>query len=234
VIADDFDKDGDLDVVSAAYNDDTISWYENTNGQGSFGQPQIITDEANRVESISSADIDLDGDMDIIAISDYDMISWYENLDGGGTFGTEINIAEVGSRYVCSFTVADIDSDGDMDILAVTKDDDMILIYENLTKMIDVSEKLAGEKPNQSELYLNYPNPFNPKTTISFSVKQKSPVMLNVYDITGRRLKTLVDKTMSPGNYKVQLDGTDLPSGIYLYQIKMGGFQKTRKMTLLK
>jgi hypothetical protein len=90
----------------------------------------------------------------------------------------------------------------------------------------------------------NYPNPFNPTTTIVFYVPEMSDaatqrVSLAVYDVTGARVRTLVDRSVAPGRYTLQWDGTNdagnrVGSGVYFYRIVQPGFQATKKMVLLK
>jgi predicted outer membrane repeat protein len=89
-------------------------------------------------------------------------------------------------------------------------------------------------------LHQNYPNPFNPETTISFSVTQTSLfVTLDVYNIKGQKVKTLVNETLPAGEHSVVWDGRDsnnkrVGSGVYFYQLKAGRFEKVKKMVLLK
>ncbi len=79
-----------------------------------------------------------------------------------------------------------------------------------------------------------YPNPSNPRTTISYSIKTPSHVKLVIYSITGQKVATLVDKHISAGNHSVIFDGADFGSGVYLYKLESKGFNKTGKMLLLK
>ncbi len=85
----------------------------------------------------------------------------------------------------------------------------------------------------------NYPNPFNSITTISFKIPQKSKVFLEILDIFGKRIKTLIDDEMDSGEYKIVWDGTDenynrVASGIYFYRLSSGHISLTKKMILLK
>lgn len=93
--------------------------------------------------------------------------------------------------------------------------------------------------PYTFALYRNYPNPFNPATTIRFQLPKLSLVRMEVYNILGQKVKTLVDERKTPGRYTVQWDGTNdagqrVASGVYLYRLKAGSFVQTRKMVLLR
>lgn len=90
------------------------------------------------------------------------------------------------------------------------------------------------EVPTEFGLAQNYPNPFNPATTIEFSVKATSPVLLRITDLRGRLAATVTDAVHQPGVYKINFDARNLASGVYLYQIRMGDFQAVRKMVLLR
>jgi photosystem II stability/assembly factor-like uncharacterized protein len=79
-----------------------------------------------------------------------------------------------------------------------------------------------------------YPNPFNPNTTLSFDVPVSSRVRISIYDITGRLVQTLADRVYPQGNYRVELDGSALPSGIYFARLQGPSFSKTQKLVLLK
>lgn len=79
-----------------------------------------------------------------------------------------------------------------------------------------------------------YPNPFNPTTTVSFSLKEAARVRLTVYDVTGRRVQTLADKPFDAGAHEIAFDASALPAGIYFARIESASFTQTRKMVLLK
>ena len=88
--------------------------------------------------------------------------------------------------------------------------------------------------PEEFALHNNYPNPFNPITTIRYDLPQESDVTLTIYDITGRMVKTLVNNPQQAGMKNVVWNATDVTSGIYIYRIQAGDFTQTRKMILLK
>ncbi len=80
----------------------------------------------------------------------------------------------------------------------------------------------------------NFPNPFNPDTTINFTVPEHSAVTLTVYDMLGQKVGTLVDQVMPSGTYSVSWDGSGHSSGIYFYSLKAGNSYVTKRMTLIK
>lgn len=92
----------------------------------------------------------------------------------------------------------------------------------------------SKEEINEFSLQSNYPNPFNPTTSIKYSVPVKSTVSLKVFNTLGKEVAVLVGGVKSKGNYEVQFDAKDLPSGVYLYTLKAGNNIKTHKMLLLK
>ena len=134
VYATDIDGDGDIDVLSASRDDNKIAWYKNTNGNGTFGEQQVITTLATGATSVYAADIDGDGDVDILSSSYFysdSKIAWYENIDGMGTFGPQqVITSEVDSAR--SVFAADIDNDGDIDVLSASIRDNKIAWYENI------------------------------------------------------------------------------------------------------
>lgn len=88
--------------------------------------------------------------------------------------------------------------------------------------------------PSQLSLAQNYPNPFNPSTTIQFDLPMAGDVSLDVVDVLGRRVATLVNGSMGAGRHTVTFDARNVASGIYLYRLQAGGTQLTRRMMLIK
>lgn len=91
-----------------------------------------------------------------------------------------------------------------------------------------------ADVPSRFVLDQNYPNPFNPQTTIRYEVGAVGQVTLEVFDVLGRRVATLVDGQQTPGAYTVTFDAANLPSGLYLYRLEAGSKVHTKKMMLLK
>jgi hypothetical protein len=102
-----------------------------------------------------------------------------------------------------------------------------------------ISLRGASTLPETMTLEQNYPNPFNPSTNIRFSLPEKGGVELAVFDMLGRKVRTLVDATMSEGSFTVSFDGLDdagasLPSGVYIYRLVVGERVAQRSMMLSK
>jgi hypothetical protein len=88
--------------------------------------------------------------------------------------------------------------------------------------------------PNEYSLSQNYPNPFNPTTTIEFSLRQDGRTVLEVFNILGQVVATLVNGELKAGAYQVQFNASGLPSGLYFYRLRSGAFVSIKKMMLLK
>lgn len=111
------------------------------------------------------------------------------------------------------------------------------LISEILSKdnLSEVFQQEKDKKENESYFDAkNYPNPFNPNTTISYTLKDKSSVRLTVYDRLGREVKVLVDETQNAGTHTVEFNATNLPSGIYFYRIIANDKTEVKKMIFAK
>jgi len=103
----------------------------------------------------------------------------------------------------------------------------------NIQYMVDMvnNNKILPQSP---VLYQNYPNPFNPVTIISYSIPQNEFVKLDVYDILGRRTSELVNGEKPKGEYSVEFNASGLPSGVYFYRLRAGGYMQTKKLIILK
>lgn len=93
--------------------------------------------------------------------------------------------------------------------------------------------------PREYSLMQNYPNPFNPETSIHYHLKKSEHVILKIYNILGQEVITLVDERQPAGRFSAHWDGKDrngsqVPSGLYLYRIQAGDFVNTRKMLLIR
>ncbi len=97
-----------------------------------------------------------------------------------------------------------------------------------------VNSEPEAEIPSRFSLSQNFPNPFNPSTNIQFALPEDSQVKLQVFDLLGRRVRTLISKSMKAGYHEIVFDASDLATGVYLYRIQAGNFLETKKMLLIK
>ncbi|MEA1981355.1 MAG: M6 family metalloprotease domain-containing protein, partial [candidate division Zixibacteria bacterium] len=130
----------------------------------------------------------------------------------GGTFVKVDNIQTVGYLLVADFTVG---------------------ISAN------IGDEINPSLPSEFVLEQNYPNPFNPKTSINFTLNRNAYATLNVYNILGEKVKTIIDDNLIAGEFNIEWDAIDdngnkLSSGIYLYRLKVGEQIESKKMVLLK
>ena len=107
------------------------------------------------------------------------------------------------------------------------------VLYGDTTYVVDV-EKDPNPIPTEFKLEQNFPNPFNPSTKISWQSPVSGWQTLKIFDVLGKEVAKLVDEYRDAGNYDIEFKATQLPSGIYFYQLKVGNFIETRKMLLLK
>ena len=110
-------------------------------------------------------------------------------------------------------------------------------VYETLPVIGGTASPTAVEEeavPEAFALHQNYPNPFNPTTTISYSLAKTGRVQLRVYDVQGRLVRTLLDKTLAAGSYAQSFDASGLPSGTYFYRLDTPDGHQSRRMTLVR
>jgi hypothetical protein len=125
----DLDGDGDLDVATGDVSTQRVSWFENLDGRGTFGHERVLTNEAYDVRSIAAADLDNDGDLDLMSNTFYGQLAWYENLDGNGRFAARRLLTQ--RSFSGMLATVDFDLDGDIDVLA--PDDSDVWWFENGT-----------------------------------------------------------------------------------------------------
>lgn len=101
----------------------------------------------------------------------------------------------------------------------------------NLTS---IEESYISDKPSRFELKQNYPNPFNPSTVIKYELPENSHVQLEVFDVLGHKVATLINEEQPQGSQNVKFDATGLSSGLYFYRIQAGAYIETKKMLKLK
>ncbi|HET9314617.1 MAG TPA: VCBS repeat-containing protein, partial [Vicinamibacteria bacterium] len=131
IFAADVDGDGDQDVLTTAFGSSTVLWYDNTAGNGSAWVPRTIATGANGPVALVAADVDRDGDVDVVTASSAgNRVAWHENTAGDGSAWTTRTITtDVSQPFRVS--AADVDGDGDVDVLSASYGDDKVAWQEN-------------------------------------------------------------------------------------------------------
>ncbi|HSW55391.1 MAG TPA: DUF1028 domain-containing protein, partial [Ignavibacteriaceae bacterium] len=160
---------------------------------------------------------------------------------GAGTLGSVIDLGD--GTYEAAIT-APIAIGIDTISAVVISGTDTVAIFRKVivTYANPVSINEIQNSPNSFYLYQNSPNPFNPSTTIKYTIPNVETnrdaslqmVTLKVYDVLGNEVATLVNKEQEPGVYEILFDATSLASGIYFYKMQSGPFLETKKLMLLK
>jgi hypothetical protein len=132
VYAADLDGDGDLDALSASRSDNKIAWYENEGGSPpAFASHHLITTDADGAYGVHAADLDGDGDLDVLSASiDDGGVAWYEN-DGSSPPAFDAHEITTGADSAAWVHAADLDGDGDLDVVSASSHDDSVDWYEN-------------------------------------------------------------------------------------------------------
>ena len=135
-------------------------------------------------------------------------------------------------------------SDGNNGAIVIWADDEPLngIFAQQISKNGNLGEVLTSvnddnynnTNPNSFKLFQNYPNPFNPSTKINYSVKEVGLVKIKVYDILGSEVATLVNETKKAGNFAVEFNAANLPSGVYIYTLQVNDFTSSKKMLLMK
>jgi hypothetical protein len=211
----DYDLDGDLDLMTADYEGNRIVFYENLDGLGNFGVEEVISSQVENPVQIYSADLDSDGDKDIISASiGDDKVAWYEN-NGEGGFGSQNIILVDSSNTPRNVSAAFIDSDNDIDVIvSFSKFDEgeKILWFSNLITL-NIVESVTDN-------INSYPNPvsnilhFNSELNIS---------QIKVFNELGKKIKENTNSNT--------IDLSSLVEGIYFIKIvDVEGSQATQKI----
>jgi len=129
----DVNEDGNLDVLSASPTNNTVAWYENLDGDGSFSGSNAITESMDGASTVVLSDVDRDLDPDaVVSYQSSGTIEWYENIDGLDGFSSTSNLVSSEATGVQDIFLADMDTDADPDIVAAATGRDEIVWFENL------------------------------------------------------------------------------------------------------
>ncbi len=189
------------------------------------GADTLLTENESvnfKVELVNSLTSEVVGTFDNITytktnLDDYENISYQVDCSGipAGNYFLRIVTNQTGDAVYS---------------LINTLNDGSILGKKNYNKILYT----GNEVPTTYELSQNFPNPFNPVTTINYQLPQNGSVTLKIYDILGKEVATLVNEQKNQGRYSVNFDASKLASGVYIYRLQVNDYVSSKKMLLLK
>ena len=157
-------------------------------------------------------------------------------VSGGGGLGNFSKIATI-AKTSTNYTDYDYAIHGPMTAyykIAVINGERESEFTETLDIGVGFYKSGNDSKELSYKLFQNYPNPFNPTTSIKFAIKEDSFVTLEIFDILGNEVRTLVNSFLRAGNHSVEFDGNGVGNGIYIYKIQANNFINVKKLILLK
>ncbi len=178
-------------------------------------------------------------------IVDYSVEPNSDQWDTTGMTASVLEIQDSYQLYEINFSDAEsVDNNPDFRVRIRFDGDDMTADEGERVTFNNIA--LTGETPVVSvpqqekttaaayRLEQNFPNPFNPETTIRFSIPEQQNVRLTIYNTLGQQVEQLLDTELNPGNHAIPFDASHLPSGVYIYRIEAGEFVQSRKLMVLK
>ncbi len=163
------------------------------------------------------------------------------SLDSLAAIGGDVRFHPVvGQRIPIDFAINDADATGEREGILTYSINNQDRSWADVShwtytwigdSMVGVED---GIHVNKYELSQNYPNPFNPTTVINYSLEKPGMVKLEVYNVLGQKVATLVNNVQSAGMHQIQFDASKLATGVYIYRIQAGSFVQSKKMMLLK
>lgn len=242
----DVDNDGDLDLFLANVTFTQAFPAQNrlllNNGSGVFSDVTATNLPAQLQNTVDGdfVDLDYDDDLDIVTAQAFN--GTYQALlnNGSGVFTdhTAQVFQTLPSGSGVDAEAADFNNDGLLDLyLAGFQHTDFLFLGEETANHIN--EPGNGSLIHRYRLMQNYPNPFNPVTNLGFAIADLGFVRLEVFDVTGRKIATLVSKELPPGEYEVEWDarddaGREIGGGVYFYRLTANGYSLVRKALYLK
>ena len=229
----DYDNDGDLDVFISG-NTSGMGLFRNEAQQNNNNWVNITCAGSSSNRSAIGAKVKLKATINGKSMWQYREISAQNTFQGMNDLRVHFGL---GNAAVIDSIII-IYPAGNTEIFTNIQPDKFYRNIEgsgSLNPITDIKQETHGSiSPEGIKLYQNYPNPFNPSTIIKYSLTKSSQVNLNVFDVAGRKVKELVNKIQSEGEYTSEFDGKGLPSGVYFYKLKAGDYTESREMILMK
>jgi hypothetical protein len=232
----------------------TIAWTQDTSGVWDL-RTQIVRSDGSTVFEYRGISISrVSSQKGIVGVLPSDsMTSLYVWVDGRTPLGVYIQRLDTLGRplwdsldvLLCDISLGGglkITRDGNGGCIVVgwresdfTVRSQQISKYGNLGEIITLlDDNIVARTPQEFKLYQNYPNPFNSSTIIQYEIPKSNWVRLDVYNLLGQKLRTLIDQFKQPGVYHITFEASDLASGIYVYKLQTTQTIQTKKFTILK
>ncbi|RME21535.1 MAG: T9SS C-terminal target domain-containing protein [Candidatus Zixiibacteriota bacterium] len=239
----DLDSDGDIDIVTSSAVTDTLAILLN-NGDGTFTSGWQ-GDLGYHAHGLTIASLKAGDSVSIIGVGSAFNGGYYVTAVAHQMSGGTYQLADSTDLYWCggwpvAIGSARLDADNDEDLVILQKQAGRLTILSGTSDVpVAVGDDDGPLVPLSYTLGQNYPNPFNPTTRIRFTLPHATSVQLQVFNILGQRVTSLVDDVLPAGEHVVTWDGTNragkrVASGIYFYRLVTGDFVQTKKMLLLK
>ncbi|NIT53389.1 MAG: T9SS type A sorting domain-containing protein [candidate division Zixibacteria bacterium] len=237
--AGDFDGDGDIDLAAANKGSGTLSILFN-DGNGGFSEVSVSPMFSVPI-SVTGGDVDADGDLDLAVANLRAGTSSILSNNGNGSF-TPHSVSTV-EDFPRSIAAGDFDDNGSLDLAVANFGSNTISILLN-GSIVQIADDMPA-LPRRFALHQNVPNPFNPTTAIKYDLPKPARVKLEVFNILGQRVITLVNHLQSADYYTVQWNGINtsgvkVGSGMYIYRLTAEAtdgsdtFTKVKKMLLVR
>jgi hypothetical protein len=248
----DLDNNGSKEILFSGYDDFLHAWNPLDNIEIDGWPIDLMS---NSVSEPVTADLDNDGDLEVIAANKSGMLFVFHH-DGSSFNGFPTSL----NRYIeSSPVVGDIDEDGDFEIVIGSSEG--LHVFDIKTQRGDIiSWKMhrgntdrsgslgftlvninneAEVMPSKFSVSKNYPNPFNPSTSIDITIPEKRSLTVKVFDLNGKVLNTLINRELYPGHYSVDWNGKNylgqsLATGLYIIRVRSGSHFSSQKVLLLK
>jgi len=257
----DIDGDNDLEIVVGSNDFYLWAWHhDGTSVNPTYADGRLGYCGDDVWSSPVMGDLDEDGDLEMLVGSTDGWLYAYHG-DGGAVYGFPI---DTGEPIYSTPVITDLDEDGDIEVI-VASYDAAVHVYDlssswnqenvpwpmfrhdvnrtGLFGYIDITpvagEEIFPREPIRTALDQNYPNPCNPRTTVSYSVANPCHVEITLYNVQGQRVTTLVNAPRETGRYTVEWEGTDskgvaVSSGVYFCRMTAGAEKFSRKVIMLK
>ncbi|MEW6411078.1 MAG: T9SS type A sorting domain-containing protein [Candidatus Zixiibacteriota bacterium] len=225
---------GYLDLIAGHFNSNEIN-------QVVLYEPPITDDCIDKL-TLASDLMNLKADVGVRTRAQQNLMALLFNVAAGNIFQQDV-ISEDGATVsqaitFCDNLIDDPEGDHNLVLFICNELNHSRVIDAGVIPLstIDIAYHIGqtGSLPNAFQLQQNCPNPFNPSTDIAFSVPQACNVKLEVYNIIGQKVTTLVNGPVEAGSHTVSWDGSNAASGVYLYRLEAADFVETKKMLLVK